>query len=119
MPPLAGRLPPVEPKWQRHEREVADILGLRRTITSGNKWYDPGDGTSRGRFPLYVDCKCTEKGSFSLKLDTLNDLQFRAAEMGRRLILPVRFHPDVGPQDYVVIGLHDFAELLDLIDQEN
>lgn len=111
----------MEPKWQRHEREVADILGLRRTITSGNKWFDPGDGVTRGRspFPLYADCKCTEKHSFSLKLADLYQMQDRAAEMGKRLIMPVRFHPAVGPQDYVVIGLHDFAELLDLARQED
>lgn len=106
-----------EPKWQRHEREVQQLLGLDATITSGNKWFDPGDGVTRGRrspFPLYADCKCTERKSFSLKLDLLNDLQYQAAELGRRLILPVRFHPDVGPQDYIVCSLHDFAELLSL-----
>ncbi len=105
-----------EPKWQRHEREVRELLGLDSTITSGSKWFDPGDGVTRGRspFPLYADCKCTERGSFSLKLADLNDLQYRAAEMGKRLILPVRFHPDVGPQDYIVCSLHDFAELLSL-----
>ena len=112
----------TEPKWQRHEREVRELLGLDATITSGNKWFDPGDGITRGRrspFPLYADCKCTEKHSFSLKLADLYHLQDRAADMGRRLIVPIRFHPAVGPQDYCLIGLHDFAELLDLIPQED
>ena len=111
----------TEPKWQRHEREVRELLGLDATITSGNKWFDPSDGITRGRdlpFQMYCDCKCTEKHSFSLKLADLYQLQDRAAEMGKRFIMPIRFHPAVGPQDYVVLGLHDFAELLDLVQEK-
>ena len=108
-----------EPKWQRHEREVQQLLGLGSTITSGSEWFDPGDGVTRGRtspFPLYADCKCTEKHSFSLKLADLYQMQDRAAEMGKRFIMPIRFHPAVGPQDYVLLGLHDFAEMQHLIE---
>jgi len=112
----------MEPKWQAHERYVQQVLGLDSTITSGNKWFDPGDAVTRGRtspFPLYADCKCTEKGSFSLKLSDLNDLQHRAAMSGKRLVMPIRFHPSVGPQDYLVIGLHDFAELLQEVQRDS
>ena len=112
-----------EPKWQRHEREVQQLLGLDATITSGNKWFDPGDGITRGRrspFPLYADCKCTEKLSFPLRLGTLNTLSMKADELGKRMVMPVRFAPPVvGPQDYVVLALHDFAELLDLTRERN
>ena len=103
-------------KWQQHEREVQELLGLNSTICSGNKWYDPGDGVTRGEssFPLYADCKCTENKSFSLNSATLADLEQRAADLGKRMIMPVRFHPPhVRPQDYVVIGLSDFVELLE------
>ena len=104
-------------KWQNHEKYVAELLGLDQPSCSGNKWYDPGDGVTRGEssFPLYADCKCTEKKSFSLNSATLADLEQRAADLGKRMIMPVRFHPrrHVIPQDYVVIGLSDFVELLE------
>ncbi len=65
---------------------------------------------------VFADCKCTEKHSFSLKLADLYQMQDRAAEMGKRFIMPIRFHPAVGPQDYVLLGLHDFAEMQHLIE---
>ena len=108
-------------KWQQHEKDVAELLGLSLTSCSGNKWYDPGDGVTRGpsSFPLYAECKCTEKLSYPLRLAMLNDLQMQAAALGRRMVLPVRFVPPfVGAQDYVVLGLHDFAELLDLVQEK-
>ena len=44
----------------------------------------------------------------------------QADELGKRMVMPVRFAPPVvGPQDYVVLALHDFAELLDLARERN
>jgi hypothetical protein len=100
------------------EQEVARVLDLDLTITSGNKFYDPGDATSRGRddpFPLFADAKFTQKGSFSLKAKELRQWSQRASEAGKRFVLPLRFHPpgQRHPDDYVVMSFHDFVELRD------
>jgi hypothetical protein len=107
--------------WEAFEAEVTEMLGLGRTITSGNKWFDRGDAVSRDHadpFPLYVDAKFTEKISFSLRLRELHDYSRQAAEVGKRLALALRLWPPAAPpSDYVVLSLHDFAELLQLAKQ--
>lgn len=102
--------------FEEHERFVAELYGLDQTITSGNKFYDPGDAVSRhsGPFALFADAKYTEKLSYSLKLKELQDYAERATMRGKRLILPVRFFPPSlhAPSDWVVLNAHDLAELL-------
>jgi hypothetical protein len=97
---------------------VAAQLGLDLTLASGSKFHDPGDAVTRGRdspFPLYADCKLTGNKSFILKSWELRQLAERAAEQGKRFILPLRFgsRTGVGGEDYVVLSLHDFKELWD------
>lgn len=103
-------------KWKIWEREVATALDLDFTVSSGNQFFDSGDVTTRGRddpFPLWADCKFTEKISFTLKLRDLSWYSERAAEVGKRFVLPLRFQPKGAsrPQDYVVMSFHDFMEL--------
>ena len=104
--------------WKQHEKYVQEVLGLDSTICSGNKFYDPGDAVDNDRespFPIIADCKFTERKSFSVASKTLSQWTDKAAEMGKRFIMPVRLSPKGSTsQDYVVIGLHDFAELLNL-----
>ena len=81
--------------WEVWEREVVKALDLDATISSGSKWYDPGDATTRGRddpFPLFADAKFTERASFSLKAKDLRQYSKRAEEAGKRFLLPLRFH---------------------------
>jgi hypothetical protein len=104
--------------WEVHEAFINDVLGLDSTPISGATWQAPGDGVDNDPhsvFPIIADCKCTEKASFSLRLQTLHQWDTKAAELGKRFILPLRFW-DRGRQrgaDYVVLGLDDFRELLD------
>ena len=104
--------------WEQHERYIQSVLGLQATICSGNKFYDPGDAVDHDRessFPLIADCKFTERKSFSVTRQALQQWEEKAAEMGKRFVMPVRLCPrNEDPLDCVVIGLHDFAELLDL-----
>lgn len=107
-----------EKGWERHEREVAEMLGLDRTITSGNKFFDQGDAVTRGRshpFPLYVDCKYTEHSSISVRLLHLRQWSEQAAEQGKRFLLPIRFHvkAEGTDDDWAMISLHDLKELMD------
>ena len=96
------------------------LLGLSPTITSGNKWHDPGDGVDRGHYtettsPLISDCKSTIHRSYSVKLDDLEEWAYKADEMGKRFAMPIRFHPKpfvAPPTDVILLGLNDFVELL-------
>jgi hypothetical protein len=104
--------------WQNFEVEVAELLGLDPTCHSGSTWHDKGDAVSRGRnslFPLFAECKYTEKISFTLGLLPLNNYAEQAAQVGKRFILPLRFWPRGAsrPTDFVVLSLHDFKELVD------
>jgi hypothetical protein len=104
--------------WEQHERYIQSILGLEGTICSGNKFYDPGDAVDHDResaFPIIADCKFTERKSFSVTRQVLEQWEEKAAEMGKRFIMPVRLcAKGTTPHDSVVMGLHDFAELLTL-----
>ena len=105
--------------WEAWEHYVTHLLGIDATIHSGNKFYDPGDAVTRGRssaFPLYADAKYTEKFSYPLKLKELSQYGERAADLGKRLVLSIRFWPKgvVRPEDYVVLSADDFVELLDM-----
>jgi hypothetical protein len=106
--------------WKTFERHVTEVLGLDATIHSGSKFFDQGDAVTRGRghrFPLFADAKYTEHFSHSLQLKMLSDLHEQAAGVGRRMVMPIRFWPQgvPGPTDYVVLSLHDFAELMELV----
>ena len=103
--------------WRDHEAEIQKVLGLSSTIASGAKYHDPGDAADHDRdspFPLIADCKCTDRGSYSLNRKALAQWADKAAEVGKRFILPVRFWSRDTCDDYVVISLHDFAELIHL-----
>jgi hypothetical protein len=107
------------PGWQAHEKHVQDLLELDSTPGSGNQFYAPGDAVDnrhqqQSSFAVLADCKYTEKGSFSVNHHFMAQQTDRATEAGKRFVMPIRFfhrgarHPD----DYVVLGLDDFAELL-------
>ena len=105
----------IKAHWRDHEAEIQKVLGLSSTIASGAKYHDPGDAADHDRdspFPLIADCKCTERGSYSLNRKALAQWADKAAEVGKRFILPVRFWSRDTCDDYVVVSLHDFAELL-------
>jgi hypothetical protein len=105
--------------WKAHEKHIQKLLGLDSTPGSGNQFYAPGDAVdnrhaSQCVFPILADAKCTDKGSFSLNHHFMVQQTDRATELGKRFVMPVRFDGGPHPDDYVVLGLDDFAELLEL-----
>ena len=68
-------------------------------------------------FPLIVDCKATERGSFSLNEKDLRQWCQRAAELGKRFAMPIRFwnKGSTRSADYILLELNDFAELLEMV----
>jgi len=106
-----------DPQWRRWEARVNELLGLQPTPASGARWHAIGDGADNdpdSRFALMVDCKATERVSFSLRARDLAQWVRRAAECGRRFAMPIRFHGGPHPGDYILLEINDFAELLEL-----
>lgn len=110
----------MEP-WERWEHDVQELLGLDATPASGARFQAIGDGVDNHHpadtvFPLIVDCKATEKGSFSLKSKDLQQWHANAMALGKRFAMPIRFwnRGNNRSADYILLGINDFAELLEL-----
>ena len=106
------------PAWQAFEYHVQDLLGLSSTPASGSQWNAPGDAVDNRHgswFAVLADAKCTEKSSYSISAKFMRQSVNAAADLGKRFILPVRFcvRGRGAPQDYVVLTLDDFAELME------
>lgn len=106
--------------WEAWESYANRALGLSATVASGSQAHDPGDGVDRRHhsetdYALMVDCKYTEKKSFSLNGKLMAQYVQRAAEAGKRFILPVRLVDRGGLEvhDYVVVPLQDYVTLLE------
>lgn len=107
--------------WEAFEGYVNRVLGLSATVASGSQDHDPGDGVDRRHhsetdYALMADAKYTERKSFSVSAKLMGQYVRRAAEAGKRFVLPVRL-VDTATQevhDYIVVPLQDYVTLLDL-----
>ena len=103
--------------FEQHERDIQQRLNLDATVTSGNQFHDPGDAVDNqgdSPWPLYVECKYTERKSYSVLRDYTDAIRRRAEMHGKRFVLAIRFwtNRDGRATDYVVMPLSDFEELL-------
>jgi hypothetical protein len=101
----------------RHETDVAELLGMRRTRGSGNQFADQMDGKhDEGRWRFAFDGKATLGKSVGVS----REMWAKAVEQshGARPLLPLRFYDDerlaVG-LDLVVCDLHDLAEMVEVL----
>ena len=111
------------PDWQKFEKDANAKLGLDATVTSGSKWYDKNDGTTRGHpldniFMLDADEKSTKHRAYSLSVDFLESNRRRSVLAGKTFVLPVRFELESHDSDWVVLNLEDFTSLVG-IDEVN
>lgn len=106
--------------WEAWESYTNRLLGLQSTVASGSQDYDPGDGVDRRHhsetgYAIMADAKYTERKSFSVSAKLMGQYVRRAAEMGKRFVLPVRL-VDTGTKevhDYIVVPLQDYVALLE------
>lgn len=103
--------------WERFESQANELLGLEGTAASGATWKDKGDGSTRDNYnekwPLMVDAKTTEKGSFPLKAKFLDDMRKIAIQDGKTFALPIKFLEEEKLPAWVVVPLEDYAYLVD------
>ena len=111
------------PDWRRAEKELNEQLGVEATVSSGNQWYEKGDGETKGHptdtdaFRFQVDEKSTVHRKYSIDAYQMNEWCDRATQDGKVFLLPIRF--EIGRDreavfDYVVLRLSDFKFLLGL-----
>lgn len=101
----------------KHEIFLAELLGGRRSISSGNQWNDAADGRNSHYetiFPLAWDGKATLGKSHSITLATWDKLVEQSH--GERPALALRWYANerlTVTRDLVVLDAHDFAEILE------
>jgi len=107
---------PTRAMSDKHEKDLAELLGGRVTPGSGNGWANPMDVRQHryDPFAFALDGKSTLAASMSVTREMWEKAQEQAG--GERPGLPLRFYDTerlaVG-LDLIVISLDDFAELLD------
>ena len=103
--------------WERWESQVNERLGLDATIASGATWKDKGDGSTRDNYseawPLLADAKTTERGSFSVKAQFVEDMHRVAKQEGKTFAMPVKFTQEEHSPEWVVVPFEDYAYLVD------
>lgn len=106
--------------WEAWERYVNAALGLDGTVASGSQAHDLGDGVDRRHhsetdYALMVDCKYTERKSFSFSGQLLSQYVRRAAEVGKSFALPVRLvdKREKTVKDFVVVPFQDYVMLVE------
>lgn len=91
----------------KHERRVAKSLNMRQTIASGSMFFDKGDLSSDNS---RVECKTTEKKSYTLKLQTLRKI-IAETRPGDVPILNIEFQTERRSERFCIIPEDWFQEL--------
>jgi hypothetical protein len=109
-------------KFKQHEAFVQGVLDLSATVASGNQFSDPSDGVhhigkEHRKFPLMVDCKCTNSITYRIDHKFLLQWKKKTLEFGKIFALPLRFEKSEGKveetNDCIIIILDDFREILE------
>lgn len=92
-------------KWKKKEKSDAFTFNGKVTKGSGNSWYAPGDIKTEN---FLIECKQTEKKSYSISLTTWDKIYSQALFSYRTPILSLKIQ-DV---DLVVLDKEDFKNIL-------
>lgn len=103
---------------KRHEAHVAEVLGGRLTVGSGNQWRDQTDGKhvhGSREYAFAWDCKSTLGKSISVTLAAWRKLLEQADDY--LPAMPLRLYADerltMPAADLVVVDLDAFGEILE------
>src|SRR5690348_13915581 len=111
MPPT----PPTQQMGERHEKDVAEALGMVTTPGSGNG-KDKGDAHHHHDTPFAfrMDAKSTKGKQIAVTLAMLEKLREQAG--GERPALPLRWYANEAltkvAEDWIAVTLMDFSELV-------
>lgn len=113
--------------WFKNEKEVMRKLGLKPTISSGNKWIDKEDGKNEY---ILAQLKSTEKSSIAIKLVDFNQLEYNANIAHKVPLFIVQFVDGpillcLKPEDlkdvcdYLVLDKKNKREIVEVEENEN
>ena len=111
MPPT----PPTQQMGERHEKDVAEALGMTKTRGSGNG-HEKGDASHHHDLPFAfrMDAKSTRGKQIAVTRAMLEKLREQAG--GERPALPLRWYANEAltevAEDWIAVTLMDFSELL-------
>ena len=94
----------------KHEKKVAKKIGGKQTIASGSTPIEKGDVKSKH---LHVECKTTEKKSFSLKCSDLKKIASQSPS-GKIPTFVVQFEHEHNNDNYYIVDEGWFLQLLQL-----
>jgi hypothetical protein len=108
----------------RHEEDIHEWLGGRKTRASGSQWADQADGRHNhlnDNFAFAWDCKCAMPGtkSISITRDMLEKLEHQV--QAERPMLPIRFYADERggvEYDYIAVRADDLREMLEALNEK-
>lgn len=96
-------------KWEKKELDDAKDFGGKLQIGSGRTWKNKLDVKTDD---YLIEAKCTEKKSYSLKLDLWMKVMRAAVREGRTPILSLRFEREnQKPIDLVILDKNDYINL--------
>jgi len=107
---------------RRHEDDLVAVLGGYRTRGSGSQWRDQMDGR-HNRMTRQFAFAWDGKATLGKSVGVTREMWAKAVEQagGERPLLALRWYDnerlDVG-DDLVVLSLHDFAELLEMVNAQ-
>lgn len=86
---------------KKQEQKIATDLGGRTMAGSGNTRMGGGGDVRAGK--LRVECKYTERTTYSLKYDELEKIRLHAAEVLESPVLQFAFRSRAGKMDYYAV----------------
>jgi len=95
-------------KFKRHERDMAKLVGGRRSPASGAVWWMKADGETD---EIKFECKCTDRASISITASMLRKIVLQALPHGKVPVIFVRLKVSdaLVPTDWALLPAEDLA----------
>lgn len=108
------KTPPTKKISNKHEKDVAERSGGRRTPGSGNILGKPGD-VDDPKFRR--ECKATKGGGTQVQAEWIKKISTEALAINKIPLIELRFEgqEDPAPKDWVMLPAIEFQILLDKI----
>lgn len=96
---------PQKQKSKRQEKRVAKKVDGRTTVASGAVPFDKGDVSSES---FLIECKTTDKKSYSLKNEIFEKIAREAVNVGKIPLMAI----EINGAEYIVCRDYDFFSII-------
>lgn len=101
--------------YNRNEKEVMELLGLKPTLASGAGWIEKEDGQNEN---VICQLKSTDAKSISIKLFDLEKLEYNATVANKIPVFAIQFlsnRADIDMGTYLLIKPSDLTQVVNYI----